>query len=45
MLRWKWKCENWAREKRCIEFASDCELMNEESFRFHMAMGFEEANN
>ena len=38
------ECENWAREKRCTEFASDCELMNEESFHFHIAMGFEEAN-
>ena len=37
-------CENWAREKHCTEFASDCELENEESLRFHIAMGFEEAN-
>lgn len=38
------ECENWAKEKRCTEFASDCELVNEESLLFHIAMGFEEAN-
>lgn len=38
------KCENWAKEKGCTEFASDCELDNEDSLRFHMALGFEEAN-
>ncbi len=38
------ECEKWAREKGCREFASDCELVNEESRRFHMAMGFSEAN-
>ena len=37
-------CEKWAREKGCTEFASDCELDNLDSFRFHMALGFEEAN-
>ena len=37
-------CEGWAREKGCREFASDCELDNEESLRFHRHMGFEEAN-
>ena len=37
-------CENWAKEKRCSEFASDCELENGDSLRFHLAMGFEEAN-
>ena len=37
-------CERWSREKQCSEFASDCELGNEESLRFHAAMGFEEAN-
>ena len=36
-------CENWSKEKRCSEFASDCELDNEDSLRFHLAMGFEEA--
>lgn len=38
------KCEKWAKEKKCSEFASDCELDNIDSLRFHMAMGFEEAN-
>ena len=30
--------------KGCTEFASDCELENADSFRFHMAMDFAEAN-
>ena len=38
------ECEKWAKEKSCTEFASDCELDNVDSLRFHMAMGFEEAN-
>ena len=38
------ECENWAREKGCIEFASDCELDNEDSLKFHMKVGFKEAN-
>ena len=38
------ECEKWAKEKKCSEFASDCDLDNMDSFRFHMAMGFEEAN-
>lgn len=37
-------CENWAREQGCEEFASDCELTNEESLNFHRRLGFEEAN-
>ena len=37
-------CENWAKEKGCREFASDCELDNADSLKFHMALGFEEAN-
>ena len=37
-------CEAWAKEKHCTEFASDCELENDDSLRFHTAMGFEEAN-
>ena len=37
-------CEDWTKEKGCTEFASDCELENTESLKFHMAMGFEEAN-
>lgn len=37
-------CEIWAREQGCTEFASDCELTNEESLHFHLNVGFEEAN-
>ena len=37
-------CEDWAREKGCKEFASDCELYNDESYRFHLKIGFKEAN-
>ncbi len=37
-------CEAWAKERGCREFASDCELENEESRRFHRAMQFVEAN-
>lgn len=35
-------CEGWAREMGCQEFASDCELDNEDSLRFHLRMGFAE---
>jgi aminoglycoside 6'-N-acetyltransferase I len=38
------QCENWARTRGCSEFASDCELTNSDSLRFHLALGFEEAN-
>lgn len=38
------ECEKWAKGKGCSEFASDCELDNTDSIRFHMASGFEEAN-
>lgn len=38
------ECENWAKEKGCSEFASDCEVGNMDSLRFHMASGFKEAN-
>ncbi len=37
-------CENWALEKGCSEFASDCELTNFISQDFHIKCGFEEAN-
>ena len=37
-------CEQWAKQKGCVEFASDCELENETSLAFHLKMGFEEAN-
>lgn len=38
------ECEKWAREKGCTEFASDCELGNTDSIKFHLSLGFEEAN-
>lgn len=38
------ECEQWAREKGCAEFASDCELTNTASLRFHLAVGFLEEN-
>ena len=37
-------CECWAREQGCTEFASDCELSNRDSLRFHLNVGFQEAN-
>lgn len=37
-------CEQWAKGKDCSEFASDCELDNHISYKFHMAVGFTEAN-
>ena len=37
-------CEVWAKNMGCTEFASDCELDNLGSLKFHIAMGFEEAN-
>lgn len=36
-------CEQWAREKGCKEFASDCALDNTLSIAFHMGIGFLEA--
>ncbi len=38
------ECQRWAKEKECSEFASDCEIDNIDSLKFHLAMGFEEAN-
>ena len=37
-------CEEWSKEKRCREFASDCELENVESVKMHLKLGFHEAN-
>ena len=37
-------CENWAKAKGCREFASDCELTNNDSIAFHLNSGFKEAN-
>lgn len=38
------ECEIWAKESGCHEFASDCEIDNINSFYFHKAMNFIEAN-
>lgn len=35
--------ENWSRESGCAEFASDCDLENTSSLKFHLRAGFEEA--
>lgn len=37
-------CEDWARGNRCVEFASDCEIDNLDSYNFHLKLGFNEAN-
>ena len=37
-------CETWAKSKGCAEFASDCELDNLQSLKFHLNVGFEEVN-
>ncbi|MFS0824480.1 aminoglycoside 6'-N-acetyltransferase [Bacillus sp. 1P02SD] len=37
-------CEKWAKSKGCLEFASDVELENDESLKFHLKNGFQEAN-
>lgn len=37
-------CQKWAKDMGCSEFASDCELTNINSLKFHLAMGFDEAN-
>ena len=37
-------CEQWVKKMGCTEFASDCELENIGSLKFHIAMGFAEAN-
>lgn len=37
-------CQSWAQLHGCKEFASDCELDNLESQRFHQACGFAEVN-
>jgi aminoglycoside 6'-N-acetyltransferase I len=38
------QCEEWAKNKCCSEFASDCELNNTDSLKFHLRLGFEEVN-
>lgn len=38
------ECEKWARSNNCKQFASDCEILNEASYNFHLHCGFEEVN-
>lgn len=38
------QCEKWAKSKGCKEFASDCELDNTTSLKFHLGAGFTEVN-
>lgn len=38
------KCEIWAKQNCCQQMASDCELINTESYNFHLSCGFEEVN-
>ena len=38
------ECELWAKAMGCTEFASDCEISNELSYRFHLSAGFNEEN-
>ena len=37
-------CEQWSKENGCIEFASDCEIANADSYAFHIKYGFQEVN-
>ena len=35
-------CEKWAKSAGCTEFASDCEIHNQDSLAWHLKNGFEE---
>ena len=37
------RCEQWAAQKGCSEFASDCQITNSQSINFHMHTGFKQA--
>ena len=37
-------CEEWARERGCVEFSSDCDLDNDGSLAFHLKVGFHETH-
>ena len=37
-------CQLWGMKQGCYEFASECELNNQTSWAFHLAMGFLEVN-
>lgn len=36
--------EQWAKQKGCTQMASDCELSNIDSYKFHTRIGYEETN-
>ena len=36
--------QSWAKEKGCIEFASECGINNSTSYNFHIHHGFKEVN-
>ena len=36
--------KEWAIENECTELASDCEMDNLDSYKFHKSIGFEEVN-
>lgn len=36
--------EKWAKENKCSQMASDCELTNDDSLAFHLKCGFREVN-
>lgn len=38
------ECEAWSKSLGCSEFASDCELTNNTSLKFHLSLGFTEVN-
>jgi aminoglycoside 6'-N-acetyltransferase I len=38
------ECEQWAFEHECSGFASDCELDNSDSLKFHISIGFRETS-
>lgn len=37
-------CEIWSRKHGCLEFASDIEIQNDSSQKFHIKLGFKEVN-
>lgn len=37
-------CQGWAKDKGCVEFASDIIIDNEDSYEFHIANGFVEVS-
>lgn len=38
------ECERWSNTKGCLEFASDVEMGNLDSYYFHIKLGFREEN-